>query len=161
MVRKSFALFGLALVIIAGMIMVSACTGTGTPTAAPSATPSAVPSVTPTAPPSNNTTVTMASYGQSDNNTTVSAKNGETFKISLEDNPSTGYVWNVSVTSGLTIVNNTYLPPNTTLVGAPGIREWQVTVNGTGTQQFSGIYKRPLEPLIGNETTYLLNVKIA
>jgi inhibitor of cysteine peptidase len=156
MVPKSLALFCLALVLIAGMIAVSACTSTVTPSATPSATPSVAPSVTPL-PSSNNT---IAAYNQSDKNKTVNAKTGETFTVTLDDNPSTGYAWNVSVTSGLTIVNDTYLPANTTLVGVPGLHVWRITANGTGNQSFGGIYRRPQEPLIGNETTYLLNVSV-
>jgi len=106
---------------------------------------------------SNNTT---AAYNQSNNNTTVNVKNGENFTITLEENPSTGYAWNASVTSGLTIVNSTYLPSNTTLVGAPGLREWRITANGTGDQKFSAIYKRSWEPTFGNETAYNLNVTV-
>jgi inhibitor of cysteine peptidase len=157
MIQKSFILFGLVLVIIAGMIMVSACTSSVTPTATPVATPTAAPSATPLPPVSNNTT---AAYNVSDNNKTVSVKNGESFKVTLEENPSTGYGWNASVTSGLTLVNSTYLPPNTTLVGAPGLREWQVMANGTGDQQFSAVYKRSWEPTFGNETAYVLNVTV-
>jgi inhibitor of cysteine peptidase len=161
MVPKSLALFGLAMVVIAGMIMVSACTSTVTPTAVPSATPSAAPSAAPSAtplPPASN--ITTAAYNQSDNNKTVSAKAGENFTITLEENPSTGYAWNVTVTSGLAIVNDTYLPPNTSLLGAPGLHEWRIKVNGTGDQKFNGTYKRPQEQLVGNETTFVLNIKV-
>ncbi|HEY3274454.1 MAG TPA: protease inhibitor I42 family protein [Methanocella sp.] len=161
MVTKPLALFGLAVVVIAGMMMVSACTGTATPTATPSATPSVTPSGAPTATPlpsvSNNTT---AAYGQSDNNKTVNVKAGETFTITLDENPSTGYSWNASVTSGLAIANSTYLPPNTTLVGAPGLHQWRITANATGDQKFNATYKRPFEPVLGNETAFVLNVKV-
>ncbi len=153
MIPKSLALFGLAVVVIAGMILVSACTGTGTPTAIPTATPSATPSPAP----SNNT---IAAYNQSDNNKTVSAKIGDKFTVTLDENPSTGYSWYMSVTNGLTIVNDTYLPPNTTLVGAPGLHVWQIEADGTGDQKFSAIYKRLQEPPTGNETTYVLNVNV-
>jgi inhibitor of cysteine peptidase len=102
----------------------------------------------------------MIAFNQSDNNRTVSVNSGKSFTVTLEENPSTGYAWNVSVTSGLTIVNDTYLPPNTTLVAVPGLHEWRVLVNGTGDQKFNGTYKRPQEPLTGNETTYVLNLKV-
>jgi inhibitor of cysteine peptidase len=158
MVLKSLALFSLALVVIAGMIMASACTGTGTPTVTPSATPLAATSGAPSASPlplSNNST---AAFTQSDNNRTVNITSGKNFTVTLEENPSTGYAWNASVTSGLTIVNDTYLPPNTSLLGAPDPHEWRILATGTGEQRFSATYKRPNEPLVGNETTYVLKV---
>ncbi|MGA9139803.1 MAG: protease inhibitor I42 family protein [Methanocella sp.] len=151
--RKSIALFGMAVIAIAGMVMVSACTSTVTPTATPTATPSATPTATP---PVN----AVASFNQSNNNTTVSVKTGDIFKITLEENPSTGYTWNASVTSGLNIVNSTYLAPNTTLVGAPGLHMWQIQANGTGMQTFSGVYKRSFENVTGNQTAYILKVNV-
>jgi|AGTN01.2.fsa_nt_gi Predicted secreted protein len=143
---KSFALAAMAIVLVSGMVMVSACTN------------------------ANNTT---KQFNQSDNNTTVEIKSGETFKVILDENPTTGYSWNVSATSGMTIVNSTYIPQNSIqtagndtysppgiLVGAGGLHVWEIKAAGTGDQQFTGIYRRPFEPLFGNETTYSLNVKI-
>lgn len=152
--RKSLALSGIAIIAIAGMVMVSACTTTVTPSATPSASPTATPSATPSP-------GTMAAFNQSDNNKTVNVKSGETFTVTLEENPSTGYAWNISVTSGLTIINDTYLPTNTSLVGAGGLHEWQVEATDTGDQQFSGIYMRPQAPIDGNETAYVLKVNVA
>jgi inhibitor of cysteine peptidase len=147
--RKSLALFGMALVAIAGMVMVSACTSTVTPTATPSVSPTPTPPVK-----------AVAAFNQTNNNTTVSVKTGDIFEITLEENPSTGYSWNVSVTSGLNVINNTYLPPNTSLLGATGMHMWQIQANGTGMQKFSGVYARSFENLTGNETTYVLNVNV-
>jgi inhibitor of cysteine peptidase len=90
----------------------------------------------------------------------VSVKNGENFTVILIDNPSTWYAWNASVTSGLIIVNERYLPSSTGLLGPPGLHQWRVMANGTGDQKFNGTYVRPMEPRAGNETVYVLNVKI-
>jgi inhibitor of cysteine peptidase len=90
----------------------------------------------------------------------VSVKAGDTFQVTLEENPSTGYAWNVSVTSGLNVINSTYLPSNTTLAGVPGLRQWQIMAEGTGDQKFSAVYVRPNATAIGNETTFVLNVNV-
>lgn len=150
--RKSLALFGMAVIAIACMVAVSACTATVTPTATPTASPS--PVATPTATPN-----VSASFDLSNNNATVSVKNGDIFQITLEENPTTGYLWNASVTSGLTIVNDTFLP-SSTAVGAPGLRQWQVQANAVGTQTFSAVYMRSSEPIVGNETSYILHVDV-
>lgn len=134
MERKSIALLMLAIVAILGATMAAGCTTSDT---------------------------AAKTYNDSNNNSTVTVKGGETFNISLAENPTTGYSWNVSVTSGLSIVNDTYLPSNTSLVGAGGLRVWQLKATGTGDQEFNAIYKRSWEPLFGNETTYRLAVKIA
>jgi inhibitor of cysteine peptidase len=104
--------------------------------------------------------VEVKSFNATDNNSTVDIKKGDTFKVVLDENPSTGYSWNASVTSGLSIVNDTYLPPNTDLLGASGTHVWEIKATGAGEQAFSGVYKRPWEPAMGNETMYMLTVKI-
>jgi inhibitor of cysteine peptidase len=129
----------MAVVLITGMVMISACTSTTN---------------------ENQTANTTPTFNESYNNQTETMKSGETFKVVLDENPTTGYSWNVSVTGGLTVLNDTYLAPNTTLVGAGGQHEWLVEATGTGDQQFSGIYKRPWEPVFGNETTFTLNITI-
>ena len=142
----------MAVIAIAGMVMVSACTTTATPTVTPSVTPSATPSATP---------ISIASFNQSDNNKTVSVKSGDIFQVTLEENPSTGYMWNASVTSGLNVINTTYLPSNTTLAGAPGLRQWNVEATDMGNQTFSAVYTRSNAPATGNQTTYVLNVNVS
>jgi inhibitor of cysteine peptidase len=95
------------------------------------------------------------------NNTqTVEVRPGDTFKIILDENPTTGYAWIINATSGLTIVKDTYVPPDGSLAGAGGQHEWQVKATGTGSQQLTGTYKRSWEPTFGNETSYELYVKI-
>lgn len=103
----------------------------------------------------------MKVFDDKNNTQTVTIKTGETIKIVLDENPTTGYAWIINLTPGLTIVNDTYVAPSGGLVGAGGQHEWQVKATGTGDQQLTGIYKRSWEPTVGNETTYNLNIKIA
>lgn len=49
------------------------------------------------------------------------------FMIRLTSNPTTGYSWfwvNDGSLQGVTPVQHVYLPPNSHLIGAPGIEEW-------------------------------------
>ena len=57
-------------------------------------------------------------------------KQGETYTIYLEENPTTGYRWAVYLLDlrVVSIAENTYIPPDTDLSGAPGIRK--VVVKG-------------------------------
>jgi inhibitor of cysteine peptidase len=103
----------------------------------------------------------MKVFDDRNNTQTITIKNGEIFKVVLDENPSTGYAWIINVTPGLTIVTDTFVPSSSGLAGAGGQHEWQVKATGTGDQQLTGIYKRSWEPTIGNETTYSLNIKIA
>jgi inhibitor of cysteine peptidase len=102
----------------------------------------------------------MKVYDDGNDTQTITIKNGESLKIQLNENPTTGFNWSINVTPGLTIVSDQYIAPSGDLMGAGGQHEWQVTATGTGDQQFTGIYKRPWEPTFGNETTYRLNIEI-
>ncbi len=98
-------------------------------------------------------------YGTGDNGKTISTSDGSKFIIRLEENPTTGFAWNESVTSGLTIVDSKYISGGN-MPGAGGIHEYTIKASGKGQQQFSAIYKRSWEPTTGNETKYLLTVSV-
>ncbi len=125
---------------------------TPTPTATPTATASPTPS--PTATP------ILPVYNESDNNKTVALALGSPFIVRLDENPTTGYSWNVSVTGGLNITDDTFIPPTSGLIGAGGIHTWSMLTTKTGLQEFSGVYMRSWENKTGNETTYMLKVNV-
>jgi inhibitor of cysteine peptidase len=99
-------------------------------------------------------------FGAGDNGKTVTVNDGSTISINLSENPSTGYAWNVTTSSGLVITNDTYIQGAGRL-GASGTHEWTIKATGKGEQQFTAIYKRPWEPLTGNETSFTLKINVA
>jgi inhibitor of cysteine peptidase len=78
--------------------------------------------------------------------------------ITLEENPTTGYQWNISVTDRLSVLGETYEPSDTSgeLVGAGGRHVWVLYAFDTGTYTFNAVYKRPWEELTGDEETFVL-----
>jgi inhibitor of cysteine peptidase len=103
-----------------------------------------------------------ASYGIVDNGKAISIKEGAILKIVLDENPTTGYSWNESVTSGLKITESNYIQGGSTgLVGAGGTHEWVIKATGRGEQQFSAVYTRPWEPLSGSENAFKLTITVA
>lgn len=102
----------------------------------------------------------MQSFNQTDTNKAITVKPGETIKVLLDENPTTGYSWVFNVTSGLAIATDKYQEPDSGLMGAGGVHEWQIKATGTGSQQVSAIYKRPWEPTFGNETAFVLDITI-
>jgi inhibitor of cysteine peptidase len=144
------------IMICIGAVLVAGCTqptppATPTPTASITATPSPTPSQIGPTPPA---------YDESDNGKTETLPLGTSFIVMLQENPTTGYSWNVSVTDGLKITNDTFIPPTSGLIGAGGVHTWNVLTTKTGLQEFSGIYMRPFENVTGNETTYMLMVNV-
>lgn len=102
-----------------------------------------------------------ASYGAADNGKEISMGEGTTFKVILDENPTTGYSWNTTVTSGLRVENSEYIQGgNAGLAGAGGTHEWTIKATGKGEQQFTAIYKRPWEPTTGSESAFTLKILV-
>lgn len=101
-----------------------------------------------------------ATVGAGDNGNMVSVREGSLIKVSLDENPTTGYSWNETVTAGLTIVDSKYVSSGSGLMGAGGVHEWTIKAVGKGQQQFSAIYKRSWEPIADNETKFTLNISV-
>jgi predicted secreted protein len=82
--------------------------------------------------------------------------------IQLAENPTTGYSWNATVTSGLTIIDDAYepYPQSRGMVGAGGTHFWILSGTAAGEQKFSAIYMRPWENVTGSEDTFVLNVLV-
>jgi inhibitor of cysteine peptidase len=112
-----------------------------------------------TAAPETNATVTPAPaeeyvFNETNNNETVTLPVGSEITIRLEENPTTGYEWNVTSDKGLQFVNETHDAPQTELVGAPGVHIWEYIAAEAGAGEFSAVYMRPWENVTGNETTF-------
>ncbi|MDK2891527.1 MAG: inhibitor of cysteine peptidase [Methanoculleus sp.] len=93
-------------------------------------------------------------FNETNNNETVTLPAGSEITISLDENPTTGYEWNVTSSAGLEYVNDTYIAPETGLVGAGGVHVWEYLAAEEGSAGFSAIYKRPWENETGDETTF-------
>ncbi len=76
--------------------------------------------------------------------------------IELMENPTTGYLWNATVTPGLAIVNDTYIPPADPMPGAGGMHAWTVEAIAPGDQTFTAVYHRPWEDPSPDDVTYTM-----
>jgi len=109
---------------------------------------------------------------EADNGKTINLENGETFYLRLPENPSTGYRWELNLTQGLNVSlgpDNTpgeYYPPEQPegieqpLVGAGGVRLWEIKAVAEGSQQVTGVYKRPWENGTTEGDAFRLNVEV-
>jgi len=146
-------------------IAITGCTGTSpampiTPaatTVAPSGN-TAVPVVTDTPVQVGNIVVSEAQNGAA---TSLNVSN--TITLKLPENGTTGYLWNLTTTSGLNVTGDTFVPPATSgnIAGAGGVRVWVITAMQPGVQKIQGIYKRPWETPVGNETTFAMTVNVS
>lgn len=108
-----------------------------------------------------NTAMAQSTYTGGDNGKTITVKNGDTFTVKLDENPTTGYSWNLTVDGGLQVVDDHYTSNATGRMGAGGYHTWTIKAVDPGTYRVMGIYKRPWESTTGHEERYLLNVKVS
>jgi inhibitor of cysteine peptidase len=96
------------------------------------------------------------------NNATVSMTKGNFITVRLAENPTTGFQWNLTTTPGLSIVSDEYVPSDTSgkLVGSGGTHIWNISTGMTGNQKVYAVYKRPWEPIAGNETFFSMTILV-
>ncbi len=154
MTGRSILLSLIAAACIAAAIL-AGCTGT---TVQPPSTPVQVPAQTPAPAPA-----LPASFDQTDNGGNYSVSLGAAIELRLPENPSTGYSWNLSVPAGITVLNDSYIPGNTSgrLIGSGGTRIWFLEPVQPGEKVVSGVYRRPWEPVTGNETGFRLTLLVS
>jgi inhibitor of cysteine peptidase len=161
--KKFVAITGILILCLAS-ILVCGCTQPPVQPATPTATPTATSTpVATTAPPQATATppvTSMKVYNESANGNTITVPLNGTFAVVLLENPTTGYSWNMTVTSGLVITNDTFTAPTSGLMGAGGSHEWDLKAIKTGQQKFSGVYKQPWMNTTANDTTFALWVNV-
>lgn len=128
-------------------VLLAGCTGPG---AQPLPTPGPTPSPTEAPVPAEPNSFTQANDG----GTYPVLLNAE-IQLRLPENPTTGFSWNLSVTTGLSVINDSYIPDDVSgkLVGSGGTHVWFLKTIQTGEQVISGTYRRPWEPA-GPGVTY-------
>ena len=86
-----------------------------------------------------------------DSGGTFSARVGDRPVILLPENPTTGYSWQFFITPEnqqiVTDVKETYIAPDTQLVGAGGHKEYTFSLRRKGKVTVTGYYFRPWEKL--------------
>jgi len=95
----------------------------------------------------NGRTPKMLQLDQKDNNTEVIIAVGQALEISLAENPSTGFRWELQ-TSGepsCTLVGVTFDAPSPAAVGRGGTRRWQFKGSREGLGTIELIYRRASE----------------
>jgi inhibitor of cysteine peptidase len=112
--------------------------------------------------PMDETGVINTTYTADINTTALAMMVNETVRVSLKENPTTGYMWNVTNSTGLEIVNDTYVIDSAPegMVGVGGVHEWVLKAIEAGNQTFSGVYMRSFETPTGSEDTYNLEVTV-
>ncbi len=91
-------------------------------------------------------TAAVVPLSEKDDGRTINARVGDTFLLKLQENPSTGYTWTLSVSPGLVVTSDRHSPSILRRIGTPGTHEWQIRVVQSGDQTISAVYSRPWAP---------------
>jgi inhibitor of cysteine peptidase len=150
-------------IMLALLLLVSGCTQ-------PAVTPPADTQITATTPaPTGMTTTTIAEGGkrmvtftESDNGTTGTIAHNTRFAIVLAENPTTGFMWNATLSPGLELQSSDYRQNDAApgMVGVGGSRTWIIIAKDPGAQNFSASYRRSWENVTGNEKSYSVNINV-
>jgi putative hemolysin/predicted secreted protein len=104
----------------------------------------------------------MVTLTETEKGITEDIAQGTRFAVQLKENPTTGFGWNATVSSGLEIQSSVYQQDKAAegMVGVGGTRTWVIIAKDLGTQKFSATYLRSWEAVTGNETTYSVNINV-
>jgi inhibitor of cysteine peptidase len=135
-------------------VFLAGCTG---PAVSPQPTPGPTPSPTEVPAPAQGNT-----FGQANDGGTYPIALGAEIQIRLPENPTTGFLWNLSVTTGISVINDSYIPDDVTgkLVGSGGTHVWFLKAIKPGEQGISGVYRRPWEPAATGVTFFTLSLVV-
>jgi predicted secreted protein len=92
---------------------------------------------------------------------TVAVTAGESFRISLCSNPSTGFSWESPAVAGsaaVSLVDHQVVPPSTTTPGAAGSETFTFRAASAGTATIDFAYSRPWEG--GEKAAWIVQVRI-
>ena len=86
--------------------------------------------------------------GAADGGTTVHVKQGQTFEVALEGNPTTGYTWEVAPGSGdqVALQGEPQFKADSNALGSGGIMTLRFEAVKQGTAPLKLIYHRTFEP---------------
>ena len=162
MTKKSH--YTVVLILLVMFVLLAGCIekekkefSTPTPTSTPTSTPK--PSIPPTADKINLSTSNKINLSMDYNGRQIELINGQTFNVTLETNPSTGYSWEVIELNNniLHQIGEAETEPNITeknMVGVPVMHTFQFEVINTGQTTLKIVYHRIWEKDIAPMNTF-------
>jgi inhibitor of cysteine peptidase len=107
-------------------------------------------------------TPTLLLLNESANGTTHTVPIHSNITLKLNENPTTGYSWNLTTTEGLRVLSDGYVSddPAGTRAGAGGVHTWNITATAAGLQDIKGVYARPWENSTADATTFSVEISV-
>jgi inhibitor of cysteine peptidase len=83
-------------------------------------------------------------YTVADSGRAVNESLGDGFNVRLGENPTTGYTWNMTVSRGLQLIQDEWMPSNPSgqVVGSGGVHSFSFKATNSGAATLHGEYRR-------------------
>jgi inhibitor of cysteine peptidase len=94
------------------------------------------------------------------NGTQVQLLVGQSLKVSLDANPTTGYQWSVVTAGTLEVASKSYVAAKTDRVGSGGTEVIVFTAPSAGTQHLALGYSQPFDATVPAAKTFTLTVVV-
>jgi predicted secreted protein len=104
----------------------------------------------------------MVTFTEMDGGKTEIIGQNTRFAIELSENPTTGYMWEATLSPGLVLQSSDFRQPAEAagMVGSGGTRTWIILGKDLGNQKFSAAYRRSWEKVTSDDTTYNVNITV-
>ncbi|NPE28170.1 hypothetical protein HNV12_09395 [Methanococcoides sp. SA1] len=106
------------------------------------------------------TVVSGTVFSEDANGSEISLMAGDSIVLKLNENPSTGYLWELSLPEGIMLVKDEFVGPDEPIPGAGGVHEWTLKAVSEGSYQINAIYMRSWEAVTGEEGTFSMDVVV-
>lgn len=90
---------------------------------------------------------------------TVNVTKDQYIAVYIKENPTTGYLWDITSTQGLNVLNSTY-KADTDLAGSPGTRQWIIQPSAAGKQKFMAVSHRPSENVTDTDPVFQITLNV-
>ena len=107
-----------------------------------------------------NTVASGTVFSEEANSSEISLRMGDSIVLKLNENPSTGYSWDLSLPEGIVLVKDEFVGPDEPMPGAGGVHEWTLKAASEGNYQINAIYKRSWENVTGKEDTFRMGIVV-
>lgn len=101
-------------------------------------------------------------YSEWDNGTTSLIHSQDIITIRLPENPTTGYQWEITMSDGLRLLDDTYIYPDPSgrMTGTGGWRRLTLIPGASGMESFTAVHKRSWESESRNEQHFSLQFDV-
>ncbi len=99
-------------------------------------------------------------FTENDNDKTYVVERNGTFNVYLEECGTCGYLWNLTASPGLRVLEEGLILPDSNLDGGAATHTWHIIADTVGQHAIDAIYKPVWEPATPQDKTFHLTIRV-